>query len=112
MTELVIEPEDNFQHILRVANTNVDGSLKIYVAMTAITGLGKRMSVLCCRKAGVDPLKRAGSCLVEKIDRIVQVMNEPGAFNIPEWLFNRQKDYKTGKNKHCIPQNLGSAIRD
>ena len=49
---------DNFTHILRVLNTNVDGKQKIMYALTAIRGLGRRFSNICCKKAEVDLNKR------------------------------------------------------
>jgi hypothetical protein len=32
----------NFQHILRVLNTNIDGKRNVMVALTAIKGIGRR----------------------------------------------------------------------
>lgn len=49
---------DDFQHILRVLNTNVDGKQKIMYALTAIRGIGRRFSNICCKKAEVDLNKR------------------------------------------------------
>ena len=49
---------DNFQHILRVLNTNVDGKQNIMYAMTAIKGIGRRFSNIVCKKAEVDLRKR------------------------------------------------------
>ena len=49
---------DSFTHILRVLNTNVDGKEKIMYALTAIRGLGRRFSNICCKKAEVDLAKR------------------------------------------------------
>jgi small subunit ribosomal protein S18e len=49
---------DNFTHILRVLNTNVDGKQKIMYALTAIRGIGRRFSNICCKKAEVDLNKR------------------------------------------------------
>lgn len=49
---------DNFTHILRVLNTNVDGKQKIMYALTAIKGIGRRFSNICCKKAEVDLSKR------------------------------------------------------
>lgn len=49
-----------FQHILRLLNTNVDGKEKIMYALTAIRGIGRRFSNLVCKKAEVDLKKRAG----------------------------------------------------
>ncbi|GFH25599.1 ribosomal protein S18 [Haematococcus lacustris] len=50
-----------FQHILRLLNTNVDGRVKIMYALTAIKGIGRRFSNIVCKKAEVDMKKRAGS---------------------------------------------------
>lgn len=49
---------DEFQHILRVLNTNVDGKQKVMFALTAIRGIGRRFSNICCKKAEVDIHKR------------------------------------------------------
>ena len=42
---LLITPE--FQHILRVLNTNIDGKEKIMYALTAIRGVGKFFKESC-----------------------------------------------------------------
>jgi hypothetical protein len=52
-----------FQHILRLLNTNVDGKHKVMYAMTAIRGIGRRFSNVVCKKAEVDMKKRAGACV-------------------------------------------------
>lgn len=52
---------DSFTHILRVLNTNVDGKQKIMYALTAIRGIGRRFSNICCKKAEVDLTKRCVS---------------------------------------------------
>lgn len=48
----------NFQYILRLLNTNVDGKQKIMYALTQIKGVGRRYSNLVCKKADVDLSKR------------------------------------------------------
>jgi small subunit ribosomal protein S18e len=47
-----------FQHILRLLNTNVDGKNKIMVALTSIKGVGRRYANIACKKADVDLNKR------------------------------------------------------
>ena len=49
---------DDFQHILRVLNTNVDGKQKVMYAITAIRGIGRRFANLACKKGEVDMRKR------------------------------------------------------
>ena len=48
----------NFQYILRLLNTNVDGKQKIMYALTQVKGVGRRYSNLVCKKADVDLSKR------------------------------------------------------
>jgi hypothetical protein len=47
-----------FQHILRLLNTNVDGRRKIMYALTEIKGVGRRYANIVCKKADVDLKKR------------------------------------------------------
>lgn len=54
----LIMNESNFQHILRVLNTNLDGKVKVMFALTSIKGVGRRFSNVACKKAEVDLNKR------------------------------------------------------
>ena len=54
----LIMNESNFQHILRVLNTNLDGKVKAMFALTSIKGVGRRFSNICCKKAEVELGKR------------------------------------------------------
>ena len=58
---------ENFQHILRVMNTNIAGEVNIIPAMTAIKGVGRRYSTLCLKKAEIDVRKRAGELVREAL---------------------------------------------
>ena len=49
---------ENFEHILRIMGTNVDGRQRVMYALTAIPGVGRRYSNLVLKKAGVDMSKR------------------------------------------------------
>lgn len=50
--------DDDFTHILRVLNTNVDGRQKVGVAITAISGIGRRFANIVLKKADIDLNKR------------------------------------------------------
>merc|ERR1712230_57675 len=83
----LIFPQDQFQHILRVLNTNVDGRHKIPFALTSIKGVGRRFAFMVCKKAEVDLNKRAGELTNEEIDKIVAVIQNPLQF-MPSWFVN------------------------
>ncbi|KAG9065159.1 ribosomal 40S subunit protein S18B [Linnemannia hyalina] len=55
---LLVPEKGQFQHILRVLNTNVEGKTKIMFAMTNIKGVGRRYANLVCKKADIDLKKR------------------------------------------------------
>lgn len=56
--------KSNFQFILRLLNTNVDGKQKVMYALTKIKGVGRRYSNLVCKKADVDLNKRYAEFLL------------------------------------------------
>ncbi|CDI80184.1 40S ribosomal protein S18, putative [Eimeria acervulina] len=102
----------DFQHILRVLNTNVDGREKVVIALTAIRGIGRRISALICKKADIDTDKRAGELTADEISKIVAIVASPTQFSVPWWFLNRQKDVKDGKSRHVSANNLDSVWRE
>ena len=74
--------ESNFQHILRVLNTNLDGKIKVMFALTSIKGVGRRFSNVACKKAEVDLNKRAGELTAEEVERLVTIVQNPRQFKV------------------------------
>ncbi|GMI24341.1 hypothetical protein TeGR_g5807 [Tetraparma gracilis] len=110
MSELMQGPE--FQHILRILNTNVEGRRNVVYAMTKIKGLGRRFTNLICKKAEIDVNKRAGELTADEIEKLVAVIQSPKQFKIPLWFLNRQKDFKTGKYSQVFAQGFEAKLRD
>lgn len=103
---------DDFQHILRILNTNVDGKRKVWIALTAIRGIGRRFAILVCRKADVDINRRAGELSNEEVEKLTAIIQNPEKFKIPEWFMNRQKDIKDGVTRHLASNAIDSTLRD
>jgi len=104
--------DTEFQHILRVLNTNIDGRKKIMYALTDIKGVGRRFANLVCKKANVDLTRRAGELSKDEIEKVVTIIQHPGQFKIPNWFLNRQKDFKTGTYSQIVSNNIASILRD
>ncbi len=102
----------SFQYILRILNTNVDGRRKVVYALTAIPGVGRRISNLICKKAEVDLTKRAGELSAEEIERVVGILQNPSAFHIPDWMVNRKKDRVDGKSYHVVSNQIATKLRE
>ena len=56
--------------------------------------------------------RRAGTLTPEELDKIGECMLDPAKFGIPDYLYNRQNDYKTGKYKHCVSNDLDTNLRE
>lgn len=111
-SSITLMDESQFQYIIRVLNTNIDGREKVPIAFTNIRGVGRRLAHLACRKAEVDPRRRAGELSAEEIDKIVEVLQNPTNYKIPTWFLNRQKDPKDGKNTQLLANALDTKYRE
>ena len=103
---------DDFQHILRVLNTNVDGRTKVMYALTQIKGIGRRFSNVVCKKAEIDMGKRAGELSAAELESLMVIVSNPRQFRIPDWFLNRQKNYKDGKYIQQVSNQLDTSLRD
>jgi small subunit ribosomal protein S13 len=95
-----------FRHILRIAGSDVAGTLKTVYALTEIKGISISLSNAILRKANVNPDLRVGFLTESDIDRIEDIIEDPSKHNIPVWLFNRRKDAETGKDIHLTTAEL------
>merc|ERR1711934_876296 len=102
----------NFQHILRVLNTNIDGRGKVMFALTSIKGVGRRFANIICKKAEVDLNKRAGELTPDEVERVVTIIQNPRQFKVPDWMLNRKKDFKDGKFSQVASNILDMKLRE
>merc|ERR1712013_967436 len=99
---LVVPP--NFQHILRVLNTNIEGKTNVMFALTSIKGIGRRYANIVH--------KRAGELCEEDVEKIITIMQNPRQYKIPDWFLNRQRDHKDGKTNQVMANILDNKIRE
>ncbi|XP_044107969.1 40S ribosomal protein S18-like [Neovison vison] len=108
LRSLVI-PEE-FQHILRVLTTNIDGRWTIAFAITAFKGVRRRYAHVVLRKADIDLTKKAGELTEDEVERVI--MQNPRQYKIPDWFLNRQKDVKDGKYSQVLANGLDHKLRE
>ena len=87
-------------------------SAEVAYALTAIVGIGRRLSFLILKKAGISPNLRAGQLSAEQIEKVVAILSNPLDYKIPEWFLNRQKDFVDGKSFQVYSNNLSTKLRD
>jgi len=107
---LVVSP--NFQHILRVLNTNVDGKTNAMYALTAIKGIGRRYANIVMKKADIPLNKRAGELTEEEVEKLITIMQNPRQYKIPDWFLNRNRDIKDGKTGQMLANLLDNKLRE
>ena len=108
----LVIPEGEFQYVLRLLNTNVDGRQKVMYAVRSIKGCGRRFSNLVDKCAGIDLNKRAGQLTLKEQEKIVSVIQNPFQYGVPKWFVNRQKDIVDGKWGQLFANQLDMSLRD
>eukprot|EP01088_Endostelium_zonatum_P000751 TRINITY_DN109_c0_g1_i1.p1 TRINITY_DN109_c0_g1~~TRINITY_DN109_c0_g1_i1.p1 ORF type:complete len:162 (-),score=23.12 TRINITY_DN109_c0_g1_i1:189-674(-) len=103
---------EDFQHILRVLNTNIDGRIKIVNALTAIKGIGRRFATVALKKAVIDTTKRAGELTLKDLDHVIDVVQHPRQYKIPDWMLNRQRDIVDGRYQQIVSNALDAKLRE
>ena len=96
MTSLVLKNPNEFKHILRVHNTNINGKQKAPFGLRQIKGIGRRFAFLSMKIAQIDNQKRSGEITDAEITTISDILSRPLEYNIPKWFLNRQMDPKEG----------------
>jgi len=98
-------PEE-FRHIVRVAGTDLDGTLTVAYALAGIKGIGIRLANVIAEKASIDPATRLGFLPDLKVRRIEEIVENPLKNGVSSWLLNRPKDEETGKDRHLIGPDM------
>ncbi len=95
----------DIKNIIRVAETNLDGTKPIRIALRKIKGISFMMSNAIAKKFG-DPNKKLGELNDEEIKKLESIITEPQKYGLPSWLFNRRREPKTGENIHLVASSL------
>ncbi len=101
-----MEENQDFKHIVRIANTDLNGAKHIGSTLRQIKGISFMFSNIICHISKIDRNKRTGDIEEEEIKRINDIINNPLKFNIPSWMLNWRKDFETGQDKHLVVADL------
>ncbi len=99
-----------FKPVVRIGDTDLDGSKAVPYALAKIKGIGISTAYAICRHLGIDPNTKLGYLSdddVKKLDWAVRNLHQFA----PGWFVNRPKDLETGKNLHLIGSNLILTVR-
>jgi small subunit ribosomal protein S13 len=103
--------DEEIRHLVRIMNTDLQGSKAAMYALTGIRGVGLRTARVIIDTTGIDPKSVIGYLSdedVAKLDAAVGNFEE----NLPTWMLNRQMDPFTGDDKHLLGQDIIMTFRE
>ena len=95
-----------FNHLVRIANTDLDGNKQVAMALIKVKGVGFMFANALCKLAHINNQEKMGYLAQNKIELLDDILKNPIKYECPSWLFNRRKDYETGEDKHLLKGDL------
>lgn len=95
-----------FRHLVRIANTDLDGKKAVVYALKDIRGVGVPLAHALCVLLKIDGMSKIGNLSEADSKRLDEAARNPLKLGVPTWMLNRQKDPETGENKHVITNDL------
>ncbi len=105
------EENPDFKFLVRIANTDIEGEMPLYLALPKIKGVGRRVSIRIVDNLDLDRYTRIGDMSDEDIDKIQSAIENIHEI-LPHWMMNRQKDYDTGADVHVTASEVQMTRRD
>jgi small subunit ribosomal protein S13 len=101
-----------FNYIVRLHGTNLDGTKAVPYALSDVKGIGIRVALSLTKAAGVDPTHRLGSLSEAEVKRLEEALKNPQGVGLPKWMLNHQKEPMTGKDVHLLSSDLDLRTKD
>lgn len=101
-----VEDLPGFRHLVRVASTDLEGKKSVLYALTKIKGVDISFANAVLSVTDVPKDKKAGILDESDVNKLNKVFENPASHKIPEWMYNRRKDYETGEDVHILSGSL------
>ena len=95
-----------FKHLIRIANTDLEGKKHILYALRKIKGVDIMFANMALSIAGIEKTKKAGELLDSEAEKLNDIILHPKKYAAPEWMLNRRKDFETGEDTHLLMADL------
>jgi len=84
-----------FNYIVRLHGTNIDGTKMVPYALTEVKGVGIRLARSIVKQLGLDATERLGSLSDADVKKLETAIDDPASIGLPTWMLNRRKDPMT-----------------
>ena len=96
--------------IVRVCETNVDGTRKIKQALLKVKGVGYALANATPKMSGFGNV-RIGSLTDEQLENLEDVIKNPVKYGFPAHMVNRVRETFTGESHHLVESELTLAVK-
>ena len=106
-----VSDNPNFRYIVRVANTDLDGTRPVALALTGVRGVGLRIAETACHLAHINGAELIGDipeATVEGIEATLAALPQ----KVPPWMVNHPNEPILGESTHLIGPDLETRRRD
>jgi len=106
-----VSDNPNFRYIVRVANTDLDGTRPTALALTGVRGVGMRIAEVTCRLGNINASEMIGNLpesAVEGIEGTLATL----ATKVPGWMVNHPHEPMMGESPHLFGPDLETRRRD
>jgi small subunit ribosomal protein S13 len=111
MSEEAEKREEDFKHIVRILDTDVDGKRSVAYSLCGIPGIGRRVAKTIVISTGIDQRAKMGELSDSEIERLKSAISSVEK-RLPLWMLNRRKDLISGEDKHVMGSDLMLKLRD
>ena len=101
-----------FNYIVRLHGTNIDGTKMVPYALTEVKGVGIRLARSIVKQLGLDATERLGSLSDADVKKLETAIDDPASIGLPNWMLNRRKDPMTGDDLHVLASDLDLMNKD
>jgi small subunit ribosomal protein S13 len=101
-----MENKQEIKHLVRIANTDLQGPKQLHVALTKIKGISFMLSNIICNLAKIDKAKKVGTLSDDEVSKIDSIIKEPLKYKIPTWALNRRDDPETSSDMHLLGPDI------
>ena len=103
--------DEDFNFIVRIANSDIDGQKRTVIGLQSIKGVGKRVAEIVAKRAQIDPAVKIGALPDDKVAELEELVTKYVEY-APEWAINRQNDYESGRDMHLLGNDLDIIQKD
>jgi small subunit ribosomal protein S13 len=110
-TTKVIPDNPNFRYIVRLANTDLDGTRPTALALTGVRGVGLRIAEVACRLAQVNANEMIGNLPEPTVEGLETALGSLSTV-LPRWMVNHPNEPVLGESPYYFGPDLETRRRD